>query len=333
MRFQDFAGNADVKKALVGMVDSGRIPHAILFHENDGGGAMRIVLAFLQYLYCRGRDAGDSCAACPSCNKIGKLIHPDVHFIFPVSGKNVLSVTLISKWRELVRENPDFTEAELNESLGIETKSSLIAVAEAKALLENLALSALEGGYRSVVIYLPEKMNAEAANRLLKVIEEPPEMTQFLLITHSPEKVLQTISSRCQSIRIMPGGQRTVSSEADLELFSELMESVLSGDLLRLLETGEKISALPSRENAKAFCKYASARLRDIFLVQQGMTALLDSGSETGRKALEWAASLRKNFPRKALDLFDNACRMIERNVNVKIVFTDLCDGLYLITK
>ena len=322
MRFSEITANEDVLRALSGMVDSGKIPHAIMLHEDDGGGAVGLANAFLQYLYCKSRSDGDSCGECPSCNRISKLIHPDVHYIFPVNAGN-LSVNFAKQWRELVLGNPVFTENDLTEALGIEGKSSLIAVGEAKAMLETLSLSALEGGYRSVVIYLPEKMNQEAANRLLKVIEEPPRLTQFVLITHSPEKILQTIASRCQRIRVMPcSGLR--KTRVEFPEFDTLMDALVRKDLSAALEASDALAALPSRESAKSFCVFAGERLRDIFLAQQGLSA---ADERTGRLA----SSLKKTFPRTALQAFDRARMLIERNVNLKILFTDLANRLYMI--
>ena len=162
MTFAQVQGNTEVKRALTGMVDAGRVPHAILFHEEDGGGAFPLTLAFLQYLYCKHRSGGDSCGVCPSCGKISRLIHPDVHLVFPTAA-NALSEQYLEPLRRLVAENPSFREAELSEALGIEGKNSLIAVAESRRLLEKLSLSALEGGYRAVVIYLPEKLWCQKA--------------------------------------------------------------------------------------------------------------------------------------------------------------------------
>ena len=322
MRFSEITANEDVLRALSGMVDSGKIPHAIMLHEDDGGGAVGLANAFLQYLYCKSRSGGDSCGECPSCNRISKLIHPDVHYIFPVNAGN-LSVNFAKQWRELVLGNPVFTENDLTEALGIEGKSSLIAVGEAKAMLDTLSLSALEGGYRSVVIYLPEKMNQEAANRLLKVIEEPPRLTQFVLITHSPEKILQTIASRCQRIRVMPcSGLR--KTRVEFPEFDTLMDALVRKDLSAALEASDALAALPSRESAKSFCVFAGERLRDIFLAQQGLSA---ADERTGRLA----SSLKKTFPRTALQAFDRARMLIERNVNLKILFTDLANRLYMI--
>ena len=326
MRFAQLQGNPDVIRALVGMVDSGRVPHAILFHEDDGGGAFPLALAFLQYLYCRQRSGGDSCGSCPSCGKIAKLIHPDVHFVFPTAA-GYLSEQYMEPLRKLVAANPRFREAELLEALGIEGKSPMIAVSEARRLLEKLSLSALEGGYRAVVIYLPERMNAEAANRLLKMIEEPPLQTQFLLIAHQPEKVLTTISSRCQRIRIQSGGAAPEAEFADAALMDELMASLLAKDLLGALEVAERIASLPSRESAKAFCAHAADRLRQVFLVQQGVRL----SGEVSPEAQRWAGQCRKTFPREALAVLDRAQTLIGRNVNLKILFADMADRMYLL--
>ena len=326
MTFAQVPGNQEVKQALIGMVDFGRVPHAILFHEDDGGGAFPLALAFLQYLYCRHRSGGDSCGQCPSCGKIAKLIHPDVHFVFPTAA-GVLSEQYMEPLRRLVAEHPAFTEAELLEALGLEGKIPMIAVAESRRLLEKLSLSALEGGYRAVVIYLPERMNAEAANRLLKMIEEPPQQTQFLLISHQVEKVLTTISSRCQRIRIRPSGAAAETAFADAGLLDELMTALLGKDLLGALEVSERIAALPSRESAKAFCIFAADRLRQMFLCQQGVQGLGDCPPEVRR----WAGRCRKTFPRQALEVLDRAMTLIGRNVNLKILFADMADRLYLL--
>ena len=331
MRFADIKGNTEVVRALAGMVDSGRVPHAIMLHEDDGGGAMPLALAFLQYLYCRDRRDSDSCGECPRCSKISKLIHPDVHFIHPiVVKKDTTSLSYVADFRSLVLSNPCFTETELGEALGFEGKSTLIPVAEARSILDKLSLSALEGGYRSVIIYLPEKMNQDASNRLLKMIEEPPSQTQFLLITHAPEKVLTTISSRCQTIRVRPSGfSKEVSGESVgiyEDLFRQLMTALCSRDLLGALEAGDSLAALPSRESAKAFCRYAVSQLRLMFLLRQHLDTLA-SGQDAYLAG--WAAKVKPTFPRMASEAFDRARSLIERNVNAKILFADLAGKLY----
>lgn len=299
----------NIEEILKGMVDAGRVPHAIMFSEPDGGPAFGLTVGFLKYLY--GEAGG----------RVAKLIHPDVHFIFPTTSPQTSS-SLAPQFRELALANPSFTEAELNSALGIEGKSSLIAVAEAKEVLSSLSLSALEGGWRSVVIYLPEKMNQETANRLLKSIEEPSEKTLFILITHAPEKVLRTIWSRCQHFQL-GDALRTPDFDSP-ELLDTLMDALSSRDLFAALEAGEKISSLPSRENAKAFCKFAADAMRNLFIAQQG----LDLPATSSGKASEWAPRFKKTFPRAAAACFDRAARLVDRNVNTKIVFTDLVNRL-----
>jgi len=330
MRFADIKGNSAVCKALAGMVDSGRIPHAIILHEDDGGGAMSIAQAFLQYLFCLDHNGKDSCAECPTCNKVGKMIHPDIHYIFPVSGAPCLS--FIKDFRHTILNEQFFTEARLYENLGLENKSALINVAEAKTVMETLSMSALEGGYKAVVIYLPEKMNKEAGNRLLKSIEEPPAHTQFLLVTHSLEQVLPTIVSRCQCIRILPPEKKDLSVPAINKEYSSLSADLFGAlckkDLLACLEVADRISALPSRDSAKAFCSHLSDICRSIFLYQQGMSAFCDNEDTDLKK---WAECCKKTFSRGALIALSRSRQMIERNVNIKLIFTDLIDRLYMI--
>ncbi len=330
MTFSQIKGNDKIVCALRGMVDSSRVPHAIMFHEDDGGGAMELSLAFLQYLYCKNRTDGDSCGQCPSCNKISKLIHPDMYFIFPVNtGK---SDDYLDKWRSLVLSDPSFTEAGLGEALEIEGKNALIKVDEAKSLIDKLSLSALEKGYRSVIIYLPEKMNKDAANRLLKLIEEPPLQTQFVFITHSGGQVLSTISSRCQHIRLSKvSGKRPAEGSAEqIQLFRQLMQGLLMHDLYACLEIGDSLAALPSKEKAKTFCTFASGVLRNIFLYQQGMSSLVSESAYSEAELSDWASRSKKTFPRMALDAFSKAQVLVSRNVNMKILFTELVNSLYM---
>ena len=333
MTFSQTKADAGLVKALSGMVDSGRISHAILLHEDDGGGGVGVALAFLQYLYCRNRHDGDSCAACPPCNKIGKLIHPDIYFIFPVvlagssNSEGSPSEPYLVKWRELLLQNPGFTEAELYDALGFEGKATTIGASEANDLIRKLSRTSLEGGYTSVIIYLPERMNPTAANRLLKVLEEPPAMVQFVLVTHAPEKLLPTISSRCQLFRLQGDGATQALRYDDSGLFAELMDELLARDFASALETGERLAALPSRDNAILFCKFASEKMRRMFLLQQKLSALVPDADEVEKA---WASKCRKTFPRKALEALDRSAQLIRRNVNMKILFTDLVNKLFL---
>ena len=306
-------------RALCQMVQEGRLPHAILFADSDGGEGMALSLAVLDALM-------------DGSPKVGRLIHPDVHFVYPVSGAPALS--FVQQFRDLMLANPYFTESELEEALGLEGKSSLIAVADAKAILEKLSFNSLEGGYKAVVVYLPEKMNQEAANRLLKSIEEPPAMTQFLLVSHAPEKVLPTIASRCQRIALMPVRRESAAEDLNTAqyraLFDELMQRLLGRDLSGALESGEAICALPSREKQKAFCRFAAGQIRKVFLLQQGLAEVAGVRAEEEAFLGDLSSKVKKTFPRAAAAVLDRSLLLIDRNVNQKVLFCDMVNRLYL---
>ena len=331
------------------MADSGRVAHAMLMYENEGCGALALALAYVQYLNCSNPHDGDSCGECPSCRQMAKLIHPDVHYVFPVnkgpktSDDKPTSESYINYWRELAVSNPYFTEADLQKAIGIESKNGLIAVAEAKSIISKLSLTAVSDGYKAVVFYLPERMNQETANRLLKMVEEPPERTLFIFITHAPEKVLQTIFSRCQSIRVMPLTKEEAEEvrmlrpaddreEYDrfMEIFTDLMNAVLARDLMAALECGELIAALESREKQKAFCNFAGGCIRKIFMIQQNMHQIADVDEEEQEFYSSVAGRCGKGFCARSVSNIDKVVSMIDRNVNSKILFCDLVNRMFL---
>lgn len=373
MRFSDIIGNKEIARTLSSMADSGRVAHAMLFYENEGCGALALALAYVQYLNCSSPIGGDSCGKCPSCLQMAKLIHPDVHFVFPVNkgpkttDDKPTSESYLKYWRELALANPYFLEADLQRAIGIESKTGLIAVAEAKNIISKLSLSSVSDGYKAVIFYLPEKMNQETANRLLKMVEEPPAKTLFLFITHAPEKVLQTIFSRCQSVRVLPMSQEevaeTMSSQLDvdpdtsrikasvaggsvgvamsmigdqedynfrLDLFSDLMKSLVSKDLSAALECADQMAALDSREKQKAFCIFASDCIRKIFLLQQGLSAIAYIPEEEMEFYAAMAEKCRKGFCTRTVAEIENVVAMIDRNVNSKILFCDLVNRMFL---
>ena len=318
-------GNTEVVAALHQMVASGHVPHALLLHEDDGGGAFPLSINFLEELY-------------NGSPRVQKLIHPDIHFVFPVAGSDKpVSLQFMGKFRELALENPYFFENELYTAIGIEGKQGNISVNEARSILDRLSLSAVEGGYRTVLVYLPEKMNAQAANALLKMVEEPPAKTLFVLITHAPEKVLITISSRCLHMRVQPlspeaerevHARENASNQALTDLFHDLLEAIVSRDRLKALETGETVAELKVREQQKTFCRLASEDLRRLFFLQK-MPALarVPEGEEDFYKRM--AGALKPTFPRRGMAALDRALLLVERNVNQKILFTDLVNQLY----
>lgn len=349
MRFCEIIGNADVAGALSSMADNDRVAHAMLLYENEGCGALALALAYIQYLNCSNPSAGDSCGECPSCRQMSKLIHPDVHFVFPVNkGPKVTddkptSESYIKYWRELVLANPYFKEADLQKAIGIESKNGLIAVAEAKSIISKLSLTAVADGYKAVIFYLPEKMNQETANRLLKMVEEPPEKTVFIFITHAPEKVLQTIFSRCQSIRVLPLSKEESEKVKGLnpfdekeeyvlfmDLFSDLMNAVVSRDLMTALECGETLAALESREKQKAFCAFAGECIRKIFLIQRDMPQLAEISTDEKDFYSSVAAGCGRRFCTSSVAEIEKVVAMIDRNVNSKILFTDLVNRMFL---
>ena len=348
MKFADIIGNKVASDALRSMADSGRVAHAMLFYENEGCGALPLALAYVQYLNCRNPHDGDSCGECPSCRQMAKLIHPDVHFVFPVnkgpksSDDKPVSESYIKYWRELALANPYFVEADLQKAIGIESKSGLIAVPEAKLILSKLSLTAVADGYKAVIFYLPEKMNQEAANRLLKMVEEPPAKTIFLFITHSPEKVLQTIFSRCQSLRVLPLSKeereavRAMAPEEDreeyetfIELFTNLMNALAARDLLAALECGEQMASLDSREKQKAFCTFAGECIRKIFMLQQKLPQIAGISPEEEAFYADMAQKCGRKFCSKTVSNIEKVAYMIDRNVNSKILFCDLVNRMF----
>ena len=348
MRFADIIGNKAAADALLSMADSGRVAHAMLFYENEGCGALPLALAYLQYLNCRNPHDGDSCGECPSCRQMSKLIHPDVHFVFPVnkgpkaSDDKPVSESYIRYWRELVLADPYFVEADLQKAIGIEGKTGLIAVPEAKSITSKLSLTAVADGYKAVVCYLPEKMNQEAANRLLKLIEEPPVKTLFLFITHAPEKVLQTVFSRCQSLRVLPltkeeqrqvralaGARENEEYTVFMDMFSDLMNALTARDLLSALECGEQIASLDSREKQKAFCTFAGECVRKIFMLQQKLPQIADIPEGEEQFYADMAQKCGRKFCSKTISNIEKVAYMIDRNVNSKILFCDLVNRMF----
>lgn len=337
MRFADIKGNETTVNALRSMVDGGRVPHALLFYENPRSGGLALCCAFLQYLNCEHRHDGESCGECPSCRQMQKLVHPDVNFVFPVntggeiSGDHPVSEQGLAPFRKLFTENPYFSEMDLYSALGIESKSGNISVHEAKNIVSKLSFTSIAGGYKAVVMFLPERMNIQAANKLLKIVEEPPAQTIFLFVTQNPEDVMTTIVSRCQGMRVLPFDRSLLvpapPSEDVSSLWDGLMESLLSGRLLEALEAAEAVASLGSREKQKAFCLYASEQVRRMFLRSRGVQGILVGESPSDGIDI---SRIPPKFYTRAINNIDKASMLIGRNVAAKIVFTDLVNRLYI---
>lgn len=209
MLFKEIIGLSHIKNHLTTTADKNRIPHAQLFVGNSGSGTLPMAIAYAQYILCKNFD-GENSRGKENCNlKFSKLAHPDLHFAFPVATndkikKNAVSGHFMEEWREFIKENPYGSLYDWYQKLGIENKQGKIGVDEASEIVQSLSLKAYEGGFKVMLIWMAEKMNTEAANKLLKLIEEPPNNTLFILITEDEEQIIQTIRSRCQTLHFPP---------------------------------------------------------------------------------------------------------------------------------
>nr|MBC8146675.1 DNA polymerase III subunit delta [Bacteroidota bacterium] len=208
MQFKEVIGHEEIKKRLIQTVRENRISHAQLFAGQEGIGKLALAIAYGQYISCTNKQETDSCGVCPSCIKYNKLIHPDLYFTYPVStNKEVktkpLSRLFISKWREiLLQKDYIFSLQQWYQKIQIENKQGIINTEDCNEIIKSLSLKTFESEYRVVIIWMPEKLFHAAAPKLLKILEEPPPKTLFLLITESPDKILKTIISRTQIIKI-----------------------------------------------------------------------------------------------------------------------------------
>lgn len=372
MQFSQVIGQKEILDNLRSMVDSERMPHALLFTEKAGYGALTVALATLQYMYCNDRHNGESCGKCSNCIKISKLVHPDIHFTFPINVSTTIGgdkrgevENFYQAWRELVKENPYFGEQQLYKAFGIENKLGTISVAEASSIMKKLSLSAYEGGAKVMLIMFPERMNTEAANKLLKSLEEPRSGTYYFLISHNPEKIITTVLSRCRIVQLPPIEssdlqehlqQNNALSPQDaqfwakcsagsygkaLELmareeeqsgnyntFISILEKGINKDLAGMMDIWEQVASY-GKEVQKQICLEGSEILRKLYMISLQMESI----SYTSAKEMEQLSALQKrikdDFYRKGYGYLNNAMECIERNVNPKFIFCDLCNRIY----
>lgn len=346
MKFADVTGNARLKDSLLQMVGSGRLPHALLFSEDGAWGALPLAVALAQYVNCSSHRGSDSCGECPSCHKFGTLQHPDLHFAFPVSSAKKLSDSekkapvsdyFLPQWRNLLLTNPYFGEDEFYEAIGIDGKSGNISVHEARRIFEKLSLRAFEGDYKTMIIYLPERMNQEASNKLLKLLEEPPAGTLFILVSHAPEKILSTIRSRCQPIRLSPlslnerigaGIGSGFNSEYN-EIITRLLEVSLKKSLIDTFPVWEALAEM-GREKQREWCIYAENYIRKIYMVASSVASLSESDPDEEKDIARYASQLKGGFYEKAFDSLEKALVSIDSNVNSKLTFCNMCNIIFL---
>ena len=206
MQFRDIIGQEELKRRLVASVAAGRVSHAQLFTGAAGAGTLPLAVAYAQYLNCRHRADGDSCGVCPDCRQIAALAHPDLHLVFPVnkqgkkSGEVITSDAFLPLFRTVfARSNGYFSPQEWYDALDLgKTLRGAISAREADEIIRKLSFKSFEAEYKVMLVWLPETMNEEAANKILKILEEPWEKTVFLLVSEAPDRLLQTILSRTQ---------------------------------------------------------------------------------------------------------------------------------------
>jgi DNA polymerase-3 subunit delta' len=203
MLFSEILGQSHIKSHLTRSADAGRIPHAQLFIGPEGSGTLPAAIAYAQYILCTNTD-GENKNGNTACNvKFQNFSHPDLHFVFPVAANSdvkshPVSAHFLKPWREFITENPYGSLFDWYKKIDIQNKQGQIGVDEAHEIMKALSLKAYEGGYKVMIIWMADKMNIATANKLLKLLEEPPQKTVFLLIAESEDDILQTILSRCQ---------------------------------------------------------------------------------------------------------------------------------------
>lgn len=271
MQFRDIIGQEEVKQQLRQAVRDGRIPHAQLFTGISGVGKLPLALAYAQYIACPNRTDEDSCGTCPTCLQYQKLQHPDLHFAFPIVKGDAGDVCddFMDKFRSMILSQPYFDIDDWYRYLGVETKQGMIYEKESGDILRKLSLKSFGDGYKVMIIWLPEKMHVACANKLLKLLEEPPMKTVFLLVSEQPELLLTTIVSRTQEVRVSRLTEAEIA-EVLLRDHSDVSPS-LAADIAHM-SSGSYLTALKvvdeNEGNSQNFNDFV-ALMRNAWLVGQ----------------------------------------------------------------
>jgi DNA polymerase III subunit delta' len=207
MRFSEIIGQTEVKKLLIQSVKDQRVSHALLFAGPEGCGSLPLAIAYIQYINCQNKSETDSCGECPSCIKYQKMGHPDMHFVFPVNTnedvkKDAVSDNFFSDWQNTLINNCYITLQDWYGVIHIDKKQGIISSKESNEVIKKLSLKAYEAEYKAMIIWHAEKMNTDAYNKLLKILEEPPEKTIFILVTENTGNIIPTVISRTQLVKI-----------------------------------------------------------------------------------------------------------------------------------
>ena len=363
MFFSSIIGQEPIKKRLIATVEEQRIPHALLLCGGEGIGKLPLAIAFAQYVCCEHRTPTDSCGVCPSCVKFAKLAHPDLHFVFPIikpEGKqSVVCDDFIADFRHFVLEHPYGTVNEWINGIG-SGKQGMIYEAESGEILRKLSLKTYESEYKVMIIWQPEKMNITCSNKLLKILEEPPEKTLFLLVSEMPDMLLTTIQSRTQRVnipqieradleealhrnfsltpesaanvaRIANGNYRKAEemiessdeNQFNFEQFVYLMRTAYARKVKEMKGWSEMMAKI-GRERQKSFFVYAQKMVRENFMFNLHEEELnyLNNNEETFSQ--RFSPFINEHNIEAIMTDLALAERHIEGNVQAKMVFFDL---------
>ena len=366
MNFSLIPGQKEIKAKLLRSVKEERVSHAQLFTGPEGCGSMALALAYARYISCENRTGYDSCGTCKSCVKYEKLIHPDLHFVFPViKGKKAtdpVSDNYLEEWRAFVKRSPYFTLNNWMDSIEVGNAQGMIFASEASEIIKKLSLKTFESDYKIMIIWLPEKMHQATANKLLKMIEEPPEKTLFLLVSEEPDKVIPTILSRCQLVKVPSFNSSDIekyltarfsiapdkasdisrvsygnitraielcenedSSLANLERFKSLMRFAWKRDIVSIINWSEEISTT-GRESQKNFISFSMRLLRENLMLSlnQLKNSLVSLTGEEATFSGNFHPFINQNNIYPLTEEFNLVYSHIESNGNAKIIFLDL---------
>jgi DNA polymerase-3 subunit delta' len=366
MQFKNIVGQQHIKNKLIQTVKNGRISHTQLFLGAEGVGALPLAVAYAQYINCPNATEEDSCGTCTSCVKFSKLIHPDLHFTFPTIAidKKKLSNEFIAEWREAFTSNPYLSELEWVLSLDSEgKKQGNITAEECRDIIRKLGLKPYEAKYKTVIIWLPEYMRTEG-NILLKLLEEPPEQTLIILVAQDADKVIATILSRAQTMRIPRLNEDEIAqylidkyeatpdvagavariSEGSLVQASSLIQAghanyfEMFTTWMRLCYNSRKeiealiswveVSAVKGREFLKSYLIYCQHMLRSSFVFKFGDPKLLRLNEHETAFIQRFSASLTEENITPIVQEINRSTMQLERNADLKITFLNL--SLYI---
>ncbi len=369
MLFKEIIGQQEVKGKLLSLVREDRTPHAMMLFGPEGTGKLALAVAMTQYLACNDRQEDDSCGVCPSCIKFGKLVHPDLHFVVPVLKTGSMTAPPVSddyavEWREALLADLYLTESQWYESLGAENKQGIINVKESENIIRKLGFKPYESDYRMVVIWLPEKMNQPAANKLLKLIEEPPEKTLILMVSEHTNKILPTILSRTQLFHVPPisgadlreglmklgqadqqqiedavlraNGNMSTALQTlrqddverqHFELFTELMRLSYARDIVQINGWVERVAGM-GRERQKQVIDYSLRLLRENFILHMENDSLNYMSAKESEFSRKFSPFIHEGNVHALAEAFTLAGNHIEANGNARIILMDLSIGV-----